>query len=439
MRLHFTPLAGTFAIARLAPDAAVPEWARGEFVSITRTPDELSIVCDDRDAPPATDRGWRCLKLEGPMPLDTVGVAARFTQLLATAGISCFVVATYDTDYVLVRGASFDAATAVLGNEDDRFTLHHLGGVRASFADDVRHGLAASPKYLFPHYFYDALGSSLFSAICELPEYYVTRAETEILTGNAAGIAEAFGENVRLLELGSGSARKTSIIIDAVLAGQSELEFVAVDVDDSVITSSARELTTRFPRLRVTGVNADFRDPAALAPFLDRNRRNVVLFLGSSIGNLDRNAAAQMLRSLRSILAAGDLLFLGADRKKPREILEPAYDDPLGVTAAFNLNLLARINRELGGTFDLGAFAHSAVYNETEGRIEMYLVSRREQRARAAGEEFAFAEGEAIHTENSYKYDDDDLARLAAAGGFEVVRQWNDSREWFTDLLLAAR
>jgi dimethylhistidine N-methyltransferase len=307
-----------------------------------------------------------------------------------------------------------------------------------SFAADVRRGLSSTPKFLLPQYFYDALGSALFGAICELPEYYVTRCETEILTERAGEIALAFGDNVRVAELGSGLAIKTSILLSALLERQKELEFVAVDVDAGVIESSARVLTQRYPRLTVTGVCGDFRDPASiLGPYVNRSRRNVVLFLGSSIGNLDRDAAAEMLRRLRSVLSRGDLLFLGADRKKPAAILEPAYDDPLGVTAAFNLNVLGRINRELEGTFDLASFQHRAFYNEEEGRVEMHLVSRVDQRVRAAGENFAFTAGESIHTENSYKYDDDDLARLAAGGGFTIERQWNDSRGWFTDLLMA--
>jgi L-histidine N-alpha-methyltransferase len=321
-----------------------------------------------------------------------------------------------------------------------RFTLHRLASPESTFAEDVRAGLTATPKMLQPQYFYDALGSALFSAICELPEYYVTRSEREILSEHAAEIARAFGGPIRLAELGSGSAHKTALLIDAVLERQEELEFVAVDVDAGILESSAAELAARFPRLTITGVCADFRDPAAaLAPFVDDALRNVVLFLGSSIGNLDRPAGGAMLRALRSLLAPGDLLFLGADRKKPRPIVEPAYDDALGVTAAFNLNLLARINRELGGTFDLAAFMHRAFYNEEEGRIEMHLVSRRAQRARAAGVEIELAEGESIHTESSYKYDDADLAALAAAGGFSVERRWDDGRGWFSDLLLAAR
>jgi dimethylhistidine N-methyltransferase len=303
------------------------------------------------------------------------------------------------------------------------------------FAEDVRRGLSASPKFLLPHYFYDALGSALFGAICELPEYYVTRAETEILTQRAAEIAAAFGAPERLIELGSGSARKSRLLIEALLATQDELEYMPVDVDQSVLESSSRALLDEFAELTIHAVCADFRDPANALRDLDEGRA-VVLFLGSSIGNLDFDAAAAMLSSLRTLLSPGDALFLGADLKKPKEILEPAYDDPLGVTACFNLNLLGRINRELGGNFDLAAFGHRAFYNEAEGRIEMHLVSRRAQTVRVGDDAFSFAEGESIHTENSYKYDDATLEALAARAGFRIERRWMDSRGWFADLLL---
>jgi L-histidine N-alpha-methyltransferase len=306
------------------------------------------------------------------------------------------------------------------------------------FAEDVRRGLSAKPKYLLPHYFYDALGSALFNAICELPEYYVTRAETEILTRYAPEIASAFGGPARLVELGSGSARKSRLLIEALLARQDELEYMPVDVDAGILESSSRALLDEFAELTIHAVCADFRDPAAALTDLDpaEGLRTVVLFLGSSIGNLDFDAAVAMLSSLRTLLAPGDALFLGADRKKPREILEPAYDDPLGVTAAFNLNLLGRINRELGGTFDLAAFAHRAFYNEAQGRIEMHLVSRREQSVRVGDATYSFAEGESIHTENSYKYDDATLDALAARAGFTIERRWTDGRGWFADVLM---
>lgn len=323
----------------------------------------------------------------------------------------------------------------------ERFVLHRApSGPFNSFADDVRQGLTATPKFLLPHYFYDALGSALFSAICELPEYYVTRAEDEILRSKGAEIAAAFGPHIRIAELGSGDARKTRHLIDAILARQTALDFFPIDVDAGVLASSSRDLLRDFPRLSITAICGDFRQPSTLLlPYLPPSaERTVVLFLGSSIGNLDPAAAGAMLADLRSALAPGDALFLGADLRKSPTILEPAYDDALGVTAAFNLNLLARINRELGGTFDLASFAHRAFYNAAEGRIEMHLVSKEAQRVLIDGYEVAFEKGESIHTENSYKYDDESLHALASAGGFRIDRRWTDSDGYFADLLMVA-
>ena len=324
----------------------------------------------------------------------------------------------------------------------ERFVLHRALALPASsFSEDVRQGLTAMPKFLLPHYFYDALGSALFSAICELPEYYVTRAEDEILRTKATEIAAAFGSNVRIAELGSGSARKTRRLIDAILNRQRSLDFFPIDVDAGILESSGRELVRDYPNLSITAICGDFRDPAALlrSYLPPSDARTIILFLGSSIGNLDPDAAGAMLANLRGALSPGDALFLGADLRKSPSILEPAYDDPLGVTAAFNRNLLVRINRELGGTFDLETFAHRAFYNERAGRIEMHLVSKVAQRVLIDGYEIAFEEGESIHTENSHKYDDAALAALAAAGNFRIERRWTDSNGYFADLLMVAK
>jgi dimethylhistidine N-methyltransferase len=312
-----------------------------------------------------------------------------------------------------------------------RSTLAHVPATRASFAEDVRSGLTAPRKFLLPQYFYDALGSALFGAICELPEYYVTRAETEILALQADEIARAFGGPVRLVELGSGYARKTRLLFDAVLARQEELEYAPIDIDPHVLEESARELLNNYARLRISAVAADFRDVA----------RTVVLFLGSTIGNLDPVDAATLLREIRSVLTTQDALFLGADLVKPIGVLEPAYDDELGVTAAFNRNLLARINRELGGHFDLGRFQHRAFFNRDASRIEMHLVSRGAQRIAIddLSLEIDFADGEAIHTENSYKYDEAMLATLAREGGFSIEHRWSDTRGWFADVLMVPK
>jgi dimethylhistidine N-methyltransferase len=312
----------------------------------------------------------------------------------------------------------------------------------SDFAADVRHGLTAAPKSLPPRWFYDDLGSSLFDAICFLPEYYVTRAETEVLLSFRHEIAASFGPHVRLVELGSGMARKTRILLDVLAPFQRELEYAPVDIDAAVLERSGRDLLSEYPNLRIQALASDFSRPSLpLSRLTYSSARTIVLFLGSTIGNLDPDAAVAMLRDLRSALHPGDALLLGADLRKERAILEAAYDDALGVTAAFNLNVLQRINRELGGHFDLATFAHRAFYDESLGRIEMHLASRRAQRVRidALDLEIEFADGETIHTENSYKYDEATLSALALQSGFTLGRTWTDPHRKFADTLLVAR
>jgi len=309
------------------------------------------------------------------------------------------------------------------------------------FGGDVRAGLTAERKWLPPRWFYDALGSALFDTICFLPEYYVLRAEAEVLTSYCDEIVSSFGPHVRLVELGSGAARKTRILLDGLTERQPALEYVPVDIDAAMLEKTGRELLNEYAGLRVTAVCSNFATPSAPLSLAPSGRtRTVVLFLGSTIGNFEPAAAAAMLRNLRSALAPGDALFLGADLKKDRSILDPAYDDPLGVTASFNLNLLGRINRELGGHFDFAAFRHRAFYDQALGRVEMHLVSTRAQRVRidALDLEIAFDEGETIHTESSYKHDAGTMAALAGASGFTVQKTWTDARGWFADVLMIA-
>lgn len=322
-----------------------------------------------------------------------------------------------------------------------RFELVRAETSRDDFAADVRAGLTAAQKWLPPRWFYDELGSSLFDAICFLPEYYVMRAEGEVLTTHARDIAHEFGTNIRLVELGSGAARKTRILLDVLTTRQQDIEYVPVDVDATMIERVGRELLLAYPRIRVTGVVSDFARPSVPMSLLPKsNARTVVLFLGSTIGNLDPDAALAMLRDLRNSLQPGDALFLGADLRKSKSILEPAYDDALGVTAAFNLNLLTRMNRELAANFDLASFRHRAFYDETLGRIEMHLVSTKAQRVHigALNLDVDFAHSETIHTESSYKHDDATIAALAAGAGFTVSRKWTDARNFFADVLLIA-
>ena len=322
-----------------------------------------------------------------------------------------------------------------------RFSIHSTGLAGGGLADDVRRGLSAGRKAIPPHHFYDELGSVLFDAICKLPEYYVTRAESEIFERHAAAIASAFERPARVVELGAGTARKTRLLLDELRGAP--LEYVPVDVDATLLQQVGNDLIGEYANLRVTAVCGDFRRPStpiAAAGPLSAAGRTVVLFLGSSIGNLEHGEAIAMLSDLRGALAAGDLLLLGADLRKSKAILEPAYDDALGVTAAFNRNLLQRINRELGADFDVRAFAHHAFYDQAAGCIEMHLVSSRAQSVRVSALDLdvAFAAGESIHTESSYKYGFDTLEALASKSGFAVASRWTDSQERFTDILLAA-
>lgn len=310
----------------------------------------------------------------------------------------------------------------------------------AGLAEDVRKGLTAYPKRFLPKYFYDELGSQLFEAICLLPEYYLTRAENEILARYADEIAAAVDGQKTLVEMGSGSASKTRLIIEALLRSQGELLFMPVDISVTALESSSRILLQSYPQLRIEAFAADYF--AGLAEVGKKpRRRTLALFLGSNISNFDPDEAMRFLRAMRKVLNKGDALLLGADLKKDRVMLEAAYNDALGVTSAFNLNVLARINRELGGTFDLHAFRHHAFYNETAGRIEIYIESLKHQTVRIEklDLEVNFETGELIHTENSYKYDMAGIARLAGETGFAYSRSWFDSQERFSsNLLLAA-
>lgn len=327
----------------------------------------------------------------------------------------------------------------------ERLRVHRPNGAgaRDDFAEDVRRGLAASPKFLLPKYFYDELGSHLFDAICLLPEYYLTRAESEIFARHAAEIVEtaSAGQRVTLVELGSGSASKTRRIIEALTERQGHLTYVPVDISAAALESSAHALLGDYAALRVSAYAADY-DTALplLGAELGAGSRALVLFLGSNVGNFDRAEARDFLRRVRGVLRAGDRLLLGADLKKDARLLEAAYDDPLGVTAAFNLNLLARINRELDADFSVRDFRHAALYDAEEGRVEMHLESRREQVVRlgALSTEVSFRAGERVHTENSYKYSPAELSALAAETGFEHTHTWLDPAGLFSSNLFVA-
>jgi dimethylhistidine N-methyltransferase len=330
--------------------------------------------------------------------------------------------------------------------QGERLRIHRLTAETADdFAEDVRRGLSARPKRLPPKYFYDELGSQLFDAICLLPEYYLTRAEGDIFARHARDIVAAARDGgarrVTLFELGSGSAAKTRRIIEALLAEQETLTYVPVDISPAALEASAHALLGDYARLSVTAYAADYDSALPrLGESFEDGSRALVLFLGSNVGNFDRAEARDFLRRVREALREGDLLLLGADLKKEPAVLEAAYDDALGVTAAFNLNLLARINRELDADFSLRDFRHVALYDGREGRVEMHLESAREQTVRvgALGLEVGFGAGERLHTENSYKYSPAELSALAAETGFSLARTWLDSGERFSSNLFVA-
>ena len=327
--------------------------------------------------------------------------------------------------------------------QNKKLIIHNLlqDESKDSLADDVCVGLLAQPKFLLPKYFYDKLGSHLFDAICLLPEYYLTRAEDEILSRYADEIVGSIDGHKTLLELGSGSATKTRNIIEAILRKQKSLLFVPIDISLTALETSADVLLQTYTNICVEAYAADYY--AGLNEISQTPRtseRILALFLGSNIGNFDTEDAKRFLKTLRCCLKAGDALLLGADLKKDKKVLEDAYDDPLGLTAVFNLNQLARINRELDTDFNLREFRHRAFYNEDKGRVEIYIESRREQtvKIRKLDLQIKFDEGEMMHTENSCKYDLDSLSQLARETGFERTKTWMDEEERFSSNLFLA-
>lgn len=322
----------------------------------------------------------------------------------------------------------------------ERFTLiaSEAHDDQNDLAREVEAGLTASPKRLPCRFFYDHEGSLLFEAICELPEYYLTRTEKEILLEQAADIAARFSQDPTLVELGSGSAAKTRFLIEAFLHRYGAVRYVPVDISHTMLRESSLALLQEYPNLEIVAVAGEYHDglrqlqAAAAGPKL-------ILWLGSNIGNFERAEAATFLRRVKEAMTADDRLLVGIDLRKDRAVLERAYDDSQGVTAQFNLNILARINRELGGHFDLEAFRHRAVYDEEIGRVEMYLVSTRAQQVSIdrLGLEVQFASGEAIHTENSYKYSFAEIDALASAAGLSTKCQWLDAGRRFSVNLFA--
>jgi dimethylhistidine N-methyltransferase len=314
--------------------------------------------------------------------------------------------------------------------------FHDLAPAEESFRDAVLAGLQRRAKAIPCRFLYDERGSALFEAICELPEYYLTRSEMAILAEFAPEMAECAGRHAQLIEFGSGASRKVRLLLDALAEPAA---YVAIDISREPLRRAAEEVAGEFPDVPVVAVCADYLQPLRLPPLPARGEgRRVGFFPGSTIGNFVPGDAVDFLAGCRRVVGRGGALLIGVDLKKEKAVLDAAYNDSAGVTAAFNLNLLERINRELGGDFDLDRFEHDASYNEARGRIEIYIRSLADQIVRVAGRAFRLAEGERIHTEDSCKYTIAEFQRLAAQAGFRPGRHWTDRDALFSVHLLEA-
>jgi L-histidine Nalpha-methyltransferase len=310
--------------------------------------------------------------------------------------------------------------------------LHgHAAARRAyePFVADVLAGLRECPKRISSKYLYDARGSALFDQICELPEYYPTRTESQILEACGEEIAQCIGDDVLLVEFGSGSSLKTRLLLNRLPTLSA---YVPVDISRTHLMMAAQGISGAYPNLEVLPVCADFTQPFAVPSPRRPVSRVVVFFPGSTIGNFDPPQAVELMQVMRDVAGPGGGLVVGADLVKDVTVLIRAYDDAAGVTAAFNRNVLRRFNCELGADFDVSSFRHRAVWNPQAGRIEMHLVSARDQRVRLAGESFCFEEGEAVVTEHCHKYTLDGFATQAAAAGWHMREHWLDDREYFS-------
>jgi dimethylhistidine N-methyltransferase len=313
-------------------------------------------------------------------------------------------------------------------------TVRTQTAVFTPLADEVLRGFGSTPKRLPPKLFYDEQGSHLFEQITELPEYYLTRTERTIFQQYAGEILEQAGSNLTLVELGAGSASKTRVLVEALARRQLRVGFYPVDVSSSALKQAVSTLNGHIRNLHVHPIVADY---SHRVPVLKTPGRKLVLFIGSTIGNFEPDEAVRFLTSIRSSLEPGDALLLGFDMVKDAALLHAAYNDAQGITADFNKNMLARINRELGGEFDLAMFKHVAFWNPQMFRIEMHLESLSDQRVwiRDLGLAFNFLSGERIHTENSYKFTPSSIASLLHQSGFRLEKTWTDSQGWFSTVM----
>lgn len=360
----------------------------------------------------------------------------------------------------------------ISNSENSELTLQQNKEV-GEFARDVAMCLTSEYKRLNPKYLYDHVGSRFFEQICLQPEYYLTRTEASLLERNVSTIMRLAGRDIRIIELGSGSSFKTTILLRYLSSQKKKIFYFPIDISSSILTASTKRLKSQFPHADIIEIRSDYDTgidlAAAKCMAIGRNKQKVdeeeeekknkknknntkksydaasnqysklVLFLGSSIGNFEPAAARTFLTSVRQKLHTNDFLLVGFDLQKDESVLNAAYNDKAGITAKFNLNLLARINRELGGHFELGKFNHYAFYNRDQKRIEMHLVSTTDQQVyiETLGRSFSFEKGDSIHTENSYKYSLDQISALVEDSGFEIKKGFTDAKRWFNVALLS--
>ncbi|MGB3541922.1 L-histidine N(alpha)-methyltransferase [Rubrivirga sp.] len=303
--------------------------------------------------------------------------------------------------------------------------------LESDFARDVIRGLSARPRSIPAKYFYDEEGSRLFDQITRLDAYYPTRTERQILTDHADEMVDAIGKNAALIEYGSGSSDKTQILLSALHARRTLAAYVPIDISEAFLHETADRLRERYDGLPILPVAADYTKPFDLPALPPETTRRVVFFPGSTIGNFSKAEARDFLRHVREVVGPRGALLIGVDQWKDEEVLHRAYDDPEGITAAFNLGVLRRVQRDLEADVDLEAWSHPAVVNADEKRVEMHLVSDRDQTITIGDHALEVGAGETIHTEDSHKYDADGLAAIAHAAGLERRSRWTDPRGWF--------
>jgi dimethylhistidine N-methyltransferase len=317
------------------------------------------------------------------------------------------------------------------------FEFLDLASIQKVEQSEILVGLRETPKKIHPKYLYDQEGSALFDQITECPDYYLTRKETWILKRYSHEIASYVGPHAFLLELGAGSSSKTRILLQAI---PDPLVYIPVDISKDFLMDSARRLSQEFPRLQILPIAADYLKPFFIPrPLLRDASRRLAFFPGSTFGNFEPDEAWTFLKTVAGHIGKGGLLLIGIDLVKDPAILEKAYNDSFGITAAFNLNLLKRMNREFKANFNLNSFAHKALYNRTERRIEMYLFSLKDQLVQFGNTTLAFKQGETIHTENSYKFERKSFEYFIDQGGFSPLQRWNDPEEMFAVYLLEVK